>query len=76
VLPHLERRLGRDHPVTLIARLGIAREMAARGEHAGAEQEFRGILPHLRRKLGPDHPDTLAAAEWVEALAKGECLDV
>jgi serine/threonine-protein kinase len=76
VLPQLERNLGRDHPVTLIARFNIARETAARGDHAGAEQEFRGILPHLRRKLGPDHPDTLAAAEWIEALSKGECLDV
>ena len=76
MLPQLEQNLGRDHPVTLIARFNIARETAARGDHAGAEQEFRGILPHLRRKLGPDHPDTLAAAEWIEALAKGECLDV
>jgi Tetratricopeptide repeat len=33
--------------------------MAARGEHAGAEDEFREILPHLERKLGPDHPVTL-----------------
>jgi serine/threonine protein kinase len=75
VLPHLERKLGRDHPVTLIARFSIAREMAAQGNHASAQEEFRRILPHLRRKLGPDHPDTLAAAEWIEALAKGECLD-
>jgi serine/threonine-protein kinase len=75
VLPHLERKLGRDHPVTLIARFSIAREMAARGDHAGAQEEFREILPHLRRRLGPDHPDTLAAADWIEALAKGECLD-
>ena len=76
VLPHLERKLGRDHPVTLIARFSIAREMAARGDHAGAENEFREILPHLRRRLGPDHPDTAAATEWIEALAKGKCLDV
>jgi serine/threonine protein kinase len=76
VLPYLERKLRRDHPVTLIARFSIAREMAARGDHAEAEQEFREILPHLRRKLGPDHPDTLAAAEWIEALARDECLDV
>ena len=76
VLPQLEQTLGRDHPVTLIARFNIAREMAARGDHAAAEQEFHGIMPHLRRKLGSDHPDTLAAAEWIEALAKGECLDV
>jgi serine/threonine protein kinase len=76
VLPHLEQKLGRDHPVTLVARFNIAREMAARGDHAGAQDEFREILPHLRRRLGLDHPDTLAAAEWIEALAKGECLDV
>jgi serine/threonine protein kinase len=76
VLPDLQRKLGRDHPVTLIARFSIAREMAARGDHTGAEEEFRAILPHLQRRLGLDHPDTLAAAEWIEALAKGECLDV
>jgi hypothetical protein len=75
-LPLLETKLGRDHPVTLIARFSIAREMAARGDHSGAQEEFRGILPHLQRRLGPDHPDTLAAAEWIEALAKGECRDV
>jgi hypothetical protein len=39
--------------------------MAARGDRAGAEKEFRDMLPHLERKLGPDHPDTLAAAEWI-----------
>jgi hypothetical protein len=65
VLPHLERKLGSDHPVTLVLWLSIAREMAARGDRAGAEKEFRDLLPHLERKLGPDHPDTLAAAEWI-----------
>ena len=74
MLPQLEQNLGRDHPVTLIARFNIAREMAARGDHAGAEQEFRGILPHLRRKLGPDNPDAHATTAWNEASAKGECL--
>ena len=34
--------------------------MAARGNHARAEEEFRGLLAGLRRRLGPDHPDTLA----------------
>ena len=42
--------------------------MAARGDHAGAEDEFRDMLPHLRRRLGPDHPDTLAAAEWIDYI--------
>ena len=34
--------------------------MAERGNHAGAEEEFRGLLSGLRRTLGPDHSDTLA----------------
>ena len=50
---------GPDHPDTLATRFSIAREMAARGDHAGAEDEFREVLPHLERKLGPDHPVTL-----------------
>ena len=33
--------------------------MAARGDHAGAEDEFRDVLPHLEQRLGPDHPVTL-----------------
>jgi hypothetical protein len=41
----------------------IAREMAERGDHAGAAKEFRGMLPYLSRRLGPDHPHTRAAAE-------------
>jgi hypothetical protein len=68
VLPHLERQLGRDHPVTLILWFSIGREMVAHGDHAGAEAEFRDMLPHLRRRLGPDHPDTLAAAEWIDYI--------
>ena len=59
MLPHLERRLGRDHPDALAARFGVAQEMAARGDHAGAEDEFRAVLPHLERRLGLDHPVTL-----------------
>ena len=49
-------------------RFNIAREMAARGDHAGAQKEFRDMLPHLERRLGPDHPDTLAAAEWIDNM--------
>jgi Tetratricopeptide repeat len=65
VLVARQRTLGRDHPGMLATRFAIAREMAARGDHAGAEDEFRDMLPHLERTLGPDHPDTLAAAEWI-----------
>lgn len=52
--------LGPDRPDTLGTRFSLAREMAARGDHAGAEKEFRGLLTGLRRRLGPNHPDTLA----------------
>ena len=52
--------LGPEHPDTLATRFGLAREMAACGDHAGAEEEFRGLLTGLRRRLGPNHPDTLA----------------
>jgi len=68
MLPHLRRKLGPDHPVTLIAWFGIAQQLAARGDDTGAEREFRYMLPHLRRKLGPDHPHTLAAIEWIDYI--------
>ena len=59
-LARQRHRLGPDHPDTVATRFNLAREMAARGDHAGAEEEFRGVLTGLRRRLGPDHPDTLA----------------
>ena len=68
MLSHLERKLGPDHPVTLVLWFSIAREMAARGDYTGAENEFRDMLPYLQRKLGPEHPDTLAAAEWIDYI--------
>ncbi len=52
--------LGPDHPDTLATRFSIAQQLAARGDHARAEEEFRELLPRLRRRLGPDHPDMLA----------------
>jgi len=69
-----ERTLGSDHPDTLVTRFSIAQEMAARGDHAGAEDEFRGLLPRLRRRLGPDHPDTLATRFSIaqEMAARGD----
>jgi hypothetical protein len=45
VLASQTRALGLDHPDTLIVRFNIAREMAARGDHVGAEKEFRDMLP-------------------------------
>jgi hypothetical protein len=51
--------LGPDHPDALAARLSMAREMAATGDHAGAEDEFRYVFT-WQRTLGLDHRDTLA----------------
>jgi serine/threonine protein kinase len=40
---------------------GHALQLAARGDHVGAEQEFRRMVPEFRRSLGADHPATLTA---------------
>jgi hypothetical protein len=44
---------------TLITWHRIARVTAVRGDHAGAEAEFRDVLAAKSRALGHDHPDTL-----------------
>jgi serine/threonine-protein kinase len=51
--------LGPDHPDALATRLSMARELAATGDHAGAEDEFRHVFT-WQRTLGADHPDMLA----------------
>ena len=56
VLAGQARTLGPDHPDTLIVRFNIAREMAARGDHAGAEREFRDVLPAPGAKAGAGSP--------------------
>jgi serine/threonine-protein kinase len=53
--------LGPEHPDTLGTRFSLAREMAACGDHAGAEEEFRAVFTARLRKLGPDHHETLIA---------------
>ena len=45
-------RWGADHPDTLATRFAIAQQMAARGDHAGAEKEFRHVLAGQQRTLG------------------------
>ena len=48
--------------------------MAARGDHAGAEAEYRDVLAARLRVLGPDHPDTLTTRHQVawEMAARGD----
>ncbi|MGH3405986.1 MAG: protein kinase domain-containing protein [Streptosporangiaceae bacterium] len=60
-LAHQRHTLGHDHLDTLGTRFSLAREMAACGDHAGAEEEFRAVFAARQRKLGPDHPETLIA---------------
>ena len=60
-LAHQRHALGSDHLDTLATRFSMAREMAACGDHAGAEEEFRAVFAARQRKLGPDHPETLIA---------------
>jgi serine/threonine protein kinase len=50
-----------DHPDTLAARFSLAQEMAAQGDHAEAEEEFRYVYRARQRALGPNHPETLIA---------------
>jgi hypothetical protein len=51
--------LGADHPATLVTRNAVASQMAARGDHAGAEAELRDVLAIQLRVLGADHRFTL-----------------
>ena len=40
-----------DHPDTLAARVRMAQEMAARSNHAGAEDQFRDVFAARQRTL-------------------------
>jgi serine/threonine-protein kinase len=67
-----QHTLGHDHQDTLDTRFSIARELAARGDHARAEEEFRAVLAARQRKLGPEHPQTLIARfSMAQQLAAG-----
>ena len=52
----------------------IAQEMAARGDHAGAEEQFRHVLAVGTRTLGPEHPDMLIVRFSIarEMAARGD----
>jgi hypothetical protein len=66
--------LGADHPDTLAARHDIARMLAARGDHAGAEAKFRDVFAARLRVLGADHPGTLDTRHCIagEMAARGD----
>jgi serine/threonine protein kinase len=63
-----------DQPDTLATRFSIAQQMAAQGDHAGAEEEFRQVFAARQLTLGPSHPDTLIARFDVaqEMAARGD----
>jgi serine/threonine protein kinase len=72
--PAANASLAEDQPDALATRLSQAREMAATGNHAGSEEEFRHVYRARQRALGPGHPDTLAAWFGVaqEIAARGD----
>ncbi len=72
-----QRTLGPDHPDTLATQFSLARELAARGDNAGAEKAFREVLTARQRTLGRDHPDTLATwfAIAQQLAARGDQAD-
>jgi serine/threonine protein kinase len=69
-----QRTPGADRRDDLTIRFSAAQEMAARGDHARAEEEFRLVFAARQRALGPDHPETLIAWFGVaqEMAARGD----
>jgi hypothetical protein len=53
------RLVGLNHPDTLTSMAEVARTLAARGDHEGAQQIRAHVLEARTRVLGADHPDTL-----------------
>ena len=51
-----------------MTRYRVAVEIAARGDHAAAEAEFRDVLAVELRVLGPEHPLTTSTAGWLRRL--------
>ncbi|MFB8776275.1 FxSxx-COOH system tetratricopeptide repeat protein [Streptomyces broussonetiae] len=62
------RRLGSDHPASLVARRHLAVWRAEAGDIASAVAELERLLESMLRSLGPEHPETLTArnnlAHW------------
>jgi hypothetical protein len=67
VLAGMRRRLGEDHPSTLVAKGNLAESLRMSGELMEARELFEEVLAGMRRVLGKDNPATLAAGK---ALAR------
>ncbi len=59
VLTERERRLGPEHPETLVARHRLAGVLDDQGLYAEAESQYRDVLKLEEKVLGPEHPGTL-----------------
>ncbi|MEU5159196.1 tetratricopeptide repeat protein [Streptomyces sp. NPDC020875] len=70
------RVLGEDHPETLTTRHELAWTLAVQGRADEAERIFRSVLARRYEALGDGHPDTVAVSRALEALRRGETLEV
>lgn len=68
------RRLGPDHPDTLVGRHRLARWRGEAGDPAGTAAALEELLADHLRMSGADHPDTLAARHHL-AYWRGEAGD-
>lgn len=68
VLALREKKVGSEHPYTLMAKLTMARIKSARNEHSEAETIIRTGLPIGVRNLGDDHLGVLLARTWLSQI--------
>jgi hypothetical protein len=59
VVPLMQVRVGRGHPVTLLSMAALAHSYALAGRDAEALKLRQEMLEIARARLDPDHPDTL-----------------
>ena len=53
LLPVVERVLGSEHPITLIARANLAYYTAEAGDAAGARNQYAALLPVMSGSSAP-----------------------
>lgn len=56
-----KKRLGDEHPETLLALNNLANTRSARGDHNGAQDLLERVLKVMRRIFGDEHVNTLSA---------------